>query len=98
MGWTHFLMKTHEHVGTEMSLHVLAYNLKRVINILGVETLVEAIMAKYLCRKPLYERLVSLLRDVLEARPSSKLLALRVRMSANARRHTSPERSPLTTS
>jgi hypothetical protein len=28
MGSTHFLMKTLEHVGTEMSLHALAYNLK----------------------------------------------------------------------
>ena len=29
MGSTHFLMKTLAHVGTEMSVHVLAYNLKR---------------------------------------------------------------------
>jgi hypothetical protein len=29
MGWTHFLMKTLARVRTEMSLHVLAYNLKR---------------------------------------------------------------------
>ena len=28
MGSTHFLTKTLEHVGTEMSLHALAYNLK----------------------------------------------------------------------
>lgn len=39
MGATHFLMKTLAHVKTEMSLHVLAYNLKRVINLLGVTTL-----------------------------------------------------------
>ena len=39
MGSTHFLMKTIEHVGTEMSLHVLAYNLKRVIRVLGIETM-----------------------------------------------------------
>jgi hypothetical protein len=32
MGSTHFLMKTLTHVRTEMSLHVLAYNLKRLIN------------------------------------------------------------------
>ena len=32
MGTTHFLTRRLEHVGTEMSLHVLAYNLKRVIN------------------------------------------------------------------
>ena len=45
MGATHFQMKTLEHVSTEMSLHVLAYNMKRVMNILGVEALLEAIMA-----------------------------------------------------
>ena len=43
MGATHFLTKTLNRVSTEMSLHVLAYNLKRVITILGVEPLVEAI-------------------------------------------------------
>jgi transposase len=43
MGATHFLTKTLNRVSTEMSLHVLAYNLKRVIAILGVEPLVEAI-------------------------------------------------------
>ena len=36
MGSSHFLMKTMAHVGTEMSLHVLAYNLKRVMNVLGI--------------------------------------------------------------
>lgn len=45
MGWTHFLTKTLERVSTEMSLHVLAYNLKRVMNILGVGSLTEAIRA-----------------------------------------------------
>lgn len=43
MGSAHFLMKTLKHVGTEMSLHVLAYNLRRVINILGVEKLMRSI-------------------------------------------------------
>jgi Transposase DDE domain len=43
MGSTHFLTKTLKRVSTEMSLHVLAYNLKRVIAILGVEPLVAAI-------------------------------------------------------
>ena len=33
MGWTHFLTKTLARVRTEMSLHVLAYNLKRVMRI-----------------------------------------------------------------
>lgn len=36
MGSTHFLMRTLPHVGTEMSLHVLAYNLKRVMGMLGI--------------------------------------------------------------
>jgi transposase len=43
MGVTHFLTRTIKRVSTEMSLHVLAYNLKRVIAIVGVETLVAAI-------------------------------------------------------
>lgn len=43
MGATHFKMKTLKHVATEMALHVLAYNIKRVIAILGVTGLVEAI-------------------------------------------------------
>jgi hypothetical protein len=43
MGATHFQMKTLKHVSTEMALHVLAYNMKRVMRILGVEGLMEAI-------------------------------------------------------
>ena len=43
MGSAHFLMKTLKHVRTEMSLHVLSYNLKRMINILGVEEMMKAI-------------------------------------------------------
>ncbi len=39
MGSAHFKMKTPKHVATEMALHVLAYNLKRVMAILGVPTL-----------------------------------------------------------
>lgn len=42
MGYTHFLTKTLGRVSTEMSLHVLAYNLKRVIKILGMPALMEA--------------------------------------------------------
>jgi hypothetical protein len=36
MGWTHFLTRGIKSVATEMSLSVLAYNFKRVINILGI--------------------------------------------------------------
>jgi Transposase DDE domain len=43
MGSTHFLMKTLAKVKTEMSLHVLAYNLKRMISILGVRPLLKAL-------------------------------------------------------
>jgi transposase len=43
MGSTHFLTKTLEKVKTEMSLQVLAYNMKRMINILGVKPLIRAI-------------------------------------------------------
>jgi len=45
MGSTHFQMKTLKHVSTEMSLHVLAYNLKRVMNILGIKPLIQAMQA-----------------------------------------------------
>jgi hypothetical protein len=37
MGATHFQTRTLEKVRTELSLHVLAYNLKRMIAILGVQ-------------------------------------------------------------
>jgi transposase len=43
MGSTHFLMKRLENVQTEMSLHVLAYNMKRAINILGVPAMMAAL-------------------------------------------------------
>jgi transposase len=40
MGSTHFQMRTLERVSTEMSLHVLAYNLKRMINLFSAEGLI----------------------------------------------------------
>ena len=45
MGATHFKMKTMKHVATEMALHVLAYNMTRVMAILGVPELVRAMRA-----------------------------------------------------
>jgi len=45
MGYTHFQMKTLKHVGTEMALHVLAYNLKRVMKIMGIAPLMAAMRA-----------------------------------------------------
>ena len=43
MGATHFLTRTLDKVRTEMSLLVLAYNIKRMITILGVAPLMAAI-------------------------------------------------------
>jgi transposase len=43
MGATHFLMKTLPKVATEMALHVLAYNLTRVLNIVGVKPIMAAV-------------------------------------------------------
>ena len=45
MGATHFLMKRLPKVATEMALHVLAYNLTRAMNILGVKPLIAAMGA-----------------------------------------------------
>ncbi len=45
IGATHFLMKRLPRVATEMALHVLAYNLTRVMNILGTAPLIQAIRA-----------------------------------------------------
>ena len=45
MGATHFLLKTLPEVAAEMALHVLAYNLTRVMNILGIKPLINAIRA-----------------------------------------------------
>jgi transposase len=45
MGWTHFLTKRLPKVATEMALNVLAYNMKRVMMIVGVGGLLEAMRA-----------------------------------------------------
>jgi hypothetical protein len=45
MGATHFKMRRLKNVATEMALHVLAYNLMRVIAILGVAGLIREIRA-----------------------------------------------------
>jgi transposase len=45
MGATHFLMRTLPRVASEMALHVLAYNLTRVMNIIGVQPLIAVIRA-----------------------------------------------------
>jgi transposase len=43
MGATHFQMRKLKNVSTEMALHVLAYNIKRVINMIGARALLKAI-------------------------------------------------------
>jgi transposase len=48
MGATHFLTKGLERVKIEMSLHVLAYNLKRLIAILGIADMMKALKAALL--------------------------------------------------
>ncbi len=42
MGATHFKMKTLKNVVTEMALHVLAYNMTRVMNVIGIPALIGA--------------------------------------------------------
>ena len=42
MGATHFLMKTLPRVAAETALHVLAYNLTRVLNLMGIKPLLAA--------------------------------------------------------
>jgi transposase len=44
-GGTHFLMKTLKRVITKTALHVLAYNLTRVMNIMGIGPLLAAMRA-----------------------------------------------------
>ena len=45
MGQAHFLMKRLRNVRTEMSLHVLSYNMKRALNILTVPGLLQVMRA-----------------------------------------------------
>ena len=45
MGATHFKMRRLKHVATEMALHVLAYNMSRVMKIIGVPALIAAVKA-----------------------------------------------------
>ena len=42
MGYTHFLTRRLPNIGTEMSLNVLAYNLTRVLRILGFKQMMKA--------------------------------------------------------
>jgi hypothetical protein len=83
MGATHFLTKTLERVSTEMSLHVLAYNLKRVMKILGIRGLIEAIRACGLELRSLWRLLLRLLAflgaSLGKTSPGTKLALFTVR-------------------
>lgn len=71
MGSTHFLTKGLERVKTEMSLHVLAYNLKRLMALLGIAGMIEAIRAYslFLRRYGLFREIILL---VMSGRPRRK--------------------------
>ncbi len=45
MGHSHFLTRGLKSVGTEMALNVLAYNIKRMISLIGIAGLMRAIRA-----------------------------------------------------
>lgn len=45
MRHAHFLTRTLKNVRTEMALNVLAYNIKRVISLIGIPRLIQAIPA-----------------------------------------------------
>jgi transposase len=68
MGATHFLTRTLPRVSTEMSLHVLAYNLKRVMNLLGIAALIRAIKARRIFLRSICSRF----------RPITTVLSVRV--------------------
>ena len=56
MGATHFLCTTLPKVATEMALNVLAYNMKRVMNIMGVDKLMQAMRAVMALPRSNFER------------------------------------------
>ena len=64
MGATHFLCITLPKVATEMALNVLAYNMKRVMNIMGVDKLLEAIQAVMAKARLIFARVRLLLDDL----------------------------------
>jgi hypothetical protein len=46
MGWQHFLMRGLDKVRTEMNLQILAYNFKRVLNIIGISAFQKGIKSR----------------------------------------------------
>jgi len=80
MGATHFLTRTLPRVSAEMSLHVLAYNLKRVMNLLGIAALIRAIKAWRNFLRSIRSRF-RLIRTVLSARVGQRIRQLRFLIS-----------------
>ena len=68
MGATHFLCTTLPKVATEMALNVLAYNMKRVMNIMGVDKLLEAIQVVMAKARSIFARVRLLLDDLRTSR------------------------------
>jgi len=62
MGWTHFLCTTLPKVATEMSINVLAYNIKRVLAIIGVGGLLDAMRARIANTRTAFALLIRLIR------------------------------------
>ena len=46
LGYTYFLQRGHENVKCESYMHFFTYNLKRVINIMGITPLLDAIKSR----------------------------------------------------
>ena len=85
MGATHFLCITLPKVATEMALNVLAYNMKRVMNIMGVDKLLEAMRAVMAKPRSIFAR-VRLLLDELETSQAAIWADMVVVQSRNERR------------
>ena len=79
MGATHFLTRTIEHVSAEMGLHVLAYNIKRMIKIMGIGPLLAAIRAHgealtaFLCAARTFVRQMGRFLALIVVTPSRKV-------------------------
>jgi transposase len=80
MGATHFLTRTLPRVRTEMSLHVLAYNLKRVMNLLGIAVLIRAIKARRISLRSI-RSCFRLITTVLSGRLGQRIRQLRFLIS-----------------
>jgi len=76
MGATHFLTRTLPRVNTEMSLHVLAYNLKRAMNPFWIAALNQAIKAPRIFLRSIYSRF-RIITTVLSARLGQLIRQLR---------------------